>query len=156
MLAFTSRRTRLRNSWMTVYGQCCLLTVTYVPALWVTTVRIKPKVVWADRQYGNLDREMNNLTSPEILTRLLCCQHKVKHLPTGQLICVFYQPRSNRPPMHGGGGLMWLSVCLEGCGIYRLHHDSIPGPLSTYRAVIPTELSCPSRENEPHYKFTVK
>ena len=36
---------------------------------------------------------------------------------------------------------MGPSAGLDGCGKSRLHRDSIPGPYSSWRVAIPTELS---------------
>jgi hypothetical protein len=48
-----------------------------------------------------------------------------------------------RPRYHCTGGWMERRACLHGCGKSRPHRDSIPGPSSSHRVAIPTELSEP-------------
>ena len=98
--------------------------------------------VWADRQYGGLEEEINNLTLPGIETRLLCYQQKVQ-IFTDWAIKTFALPTGERPDTQWSSVSVWKGKC-------RLRQDSIPGPLSTQPAVIPSDLSCPSRNNKPH------
>jgi hypothetical protein len=53
-------------------------------------------------------------------------------------------PLEKRPNTHYGGSCVGLRACLNGCGKFRLHQSSIPGPSSSYRVPMVTKLS------EPH------
>ena len=60
-------------------------------------------------------------------------------------------PPGKRPDTHCTGGSVGPRVGLDGCGKSRLHRDSVPGPSSTQRIAIPTEMSRPppaARETE--------
>jgi hypothetical protein len=43
----------------------------------------------------------------------------------------------NRPGTHCTGGWVGPRAGLDGCGKFRLHQDSIPGPSRPYRVAIP-------------------
>ena len=48
-----------------------------------------------------------------------------------------------RPGTHCTGGWVGHRAGLDGCGKFRPHRNSIPGPSNPYRVAIPTELSRP-------------
>jgi hypothetical protein len=60
-----------------------------------------------------------------------------------------------RPGTHYMGGWVGPRAGLDGCGKYRPHQDSIPGPSSPWRVAVPAELSRPTCVYTHTQKVTV-
>ena len=58
-----------------------------------------------------------------------------------------------RPDTHCTRGSVGPTAGLDGCGKSRSHRNSIPGPSSTWRVAIPTELSKPQINLTVHSLF---
>ena len=153
-VAFVNLRKFLLKFFMAVNGQCCLLTVTYVPTQWETAETIKHKIPCASRQSGRLEEGINNLTLPGIETGIQCWKTQVNILPDSATnMCDLPNGKDPVPNAQGRGRSLWVSGRAREIS-YPPGFDS--RTTQTQPTVIPTDQSCPSRNNKPHQEFIDK